>query len=189
MTKKLEEELNLPSLEDAIKAANKNKEEEEQHKIEEAERELEDLKQEDPETAETFVSALTKTQKLEHELADHASLGKHDEEMDDIAEEAMESYRELKDLGMNVTPAHAGKIFETATNMLKIAMEAKNSKSDKKLRMWRLQLEQARLLRDLEKDHGPEQGYIDNEDVVKIDRNKLLRTLKEELKKEDEENT
>lgn len=178
MTKQLEDTLNLPHLDDILKMEKESKEAEELEKIEEAEHELEEMREEDPETAASFESALTKAQRLENELADHAGLRQHDSEMNDIAAEAMTSYQEFKDLSLNCTPAHAGKIAEVAANMLRIAMEAKNSKSDKKLRMWRLQLDQARLIRDLERDQGPEEGVIDSEDAIRIDRNKLLKEIK-----------
>jgi hypothetical protein len=45
--------------------------------------------------------------------------------------------------------------------------------------MWRLQLEQARLMRDLNRDRGSETGTIENEETIRLDRNKLLQELKE----------
>jgi hypothetical protein len=63
--------------------------------------------------------------------------------------------------------------------MLRLAFDARNAKSDKKLRMWRLQLEQARLMRDLNRDRGSETGTIENEETIRLDRNKLLQELKE----------
>ena len=177
MTKQLEDELNLPHLDEVLELEKEAKEAEEFEKIKETEHELEEMRYADPTTAAFFETALTKAQQIEQDLADHAGLRQHDSEMNEIATEAMSSYKEFKDLALNCTPAHCGKIAETAANMLRIAMEAKNSKSDKKLRMWRLQLDQARLLRDLERDQGPEEGVIDNEDAIRIDRNKLLKEI------------
>lgn len=187
MTKQLEDELNLPHLDEILELEREAKAAEEQRQIEEAEHELDELRHDDPETAASFETALSKAQQIEHELADHVGFRQHDTEMNEIADEAMESYREFKDLALNCTPAHAGKIAETAANMLRLAMEARNSKSDKKLRMWRLQLDQARLLRDLERDQGPEEGVIDNEDAIRIDRNKLLREIHKTLNDDDDE--
>ena len=186
MTKHLEDELNLPHLDDILELEKEAKEAEELEKIKEAERELADMRYTDPKTAASFETALTKAQQIEHDLADHAGFRAHDTEMNEVADEAMSSYREFKDLALNCTPAHCGKIAETAANMLRIGMEAKNSKSDKKLRMWRLQLDQARLLRDLERDQGPEEGIIDNEDAIRIDRNKLLREIQSTINDGDE---
>lgn len=172
----LEETLDLPSLKEALKQADESKVKEEENLLAIAEGELEEIKLDSLETAESFQEAMAKTQTLEDKLADKAGLREHDVEMNEIAQEAMDSYHEMKDLGMNVNPGHAGKLFETATQMLKIAMEAKNAKSDKKLRMWRLQIDQARLFRDLDRDRGtgPIDGVIDN-DTIRMDRNKLIQ--------------
>ena len=177
----LEETLDLPSLSEAIELAQEAEKAHEQEELAHAEEELQEMKIADPDTAETFVDALNKSQDLESRLADQEGLAVHDMEMDDIAKEAMESYRELMDLGMNVTAAHAGTIFTTAQQMLKTSLDAKNSKSDKKLKMWRLQIEQARLVRDLEKERGtgPIEGVLeaDGSGVMRIDRNQLLRDI------------
>lgn len=181
MTKQLTETLNLPSLEEAIKESNESIDQENIDKIKEAEKELNDLKNNDPETAQQYVDAYAKTRSLEKSLADHDGLKEHDQDMNLIAQEAMDSYKALTDLAHNVTPAHSGKIFEQATQMLKISMDAKNAKSDKKLRMWRLQLEQARLMRDLERDKedGPIDATLNEEnDTVIINRNELFKRLK-----------
>lgn len=186
MTKKLEDELDLPHLDDILKMEKMSKEAEELEKIKEAEDEIALLRNNEPETAASFETALTQAQKIENELADHSGLRQHDKEMDEISREAMDSYHEFKDLALNCTPAHCGKISETAVNMLRISMEARDAKSNKKLRMWRLQLDQARLLRDLERDQNQEEGVIDNEDAIRIDRNKLLREIQSSLHEDDE---
>ena len=55
--------------------------------------------------------------------------------MDTYSTEAMKSYKDLMDLGMNVEVRHSGKLFEVASSMLKNAVEAKNAKLEKKLRI------------------------------------------------------
>lgn len=186
MTKQLEDELGLPYLDDILKMERDAKEAEEIERLKEVEQEMEDLRKDEPETAASFETSLCRAQQIENELADHNGLRVHDSEMDEISKEAMESYQEFKDLALNCTPAHAGKISETAVNMLRIALDARNSKSDKKLKMWRLQLDQARLLRDLERDQGDEEGVIDSEDAIRIDRNKLLKEIHSTLYDDDE---
>ncbi len=178
MTRKLEDELGLPYLDELLKLERESKEQEELNKIHEAEEELQELRENDPTTAASFENALSKTQELEKNLADHIGLRQHDSEMDEVANEAMDAYRAFRDLSLNCSPAHTGKIAETAANMLRIALDARNAKSDKKLRMWRLQLDQARLLRDLERDKEPEEGVIENEEAIRMDRNKLLREIR-----------
>ena len=69
----------------------------------------------------------------------------HDKEMDDIHRMALDAFNDLVQLGMNVE-VHAGaKLLETANQMLKTAMEAKDSKVDRKLKMIGLQLQKAKL--------------------------------------------
>lgn len=181
MTEQLEDTLNLPHLDDLLKLEKESKAAEERTHLIESEHELELLLSEEPETAQSFNSALTKAQKLEQELADLSGLSKHDSEMDEIATEALESYKEFKDLAMNCSPAHAGKIAENAVNMLRVSLDAKNAKADKKLRAWRLKLDQARLIRDLERDEGPQEGVVDSEDTIRVDRNKLLQEIQDTL--------
>lgn len=181
MTKQLTESLGLQSLEEALSISSSSKENEELEEIEKAQKELDDLQHDDPKSAKQYMDAYEKTRNLEKSLADHAGLKEHDIDMDNVAEEAMDSYKSLMDLAHNVAPAHSGKIFEQATQMLKISMDAKNAKSDKKLKMWRLQLEQARLMRDLERDRGtgPIDGTISEDDgTVVMTRNELFKQLK-----------
>ena len=175
MTSKIEDELNLPRLKDALAQINDQGEE-----TEEAE---EETTIDDPQAAESYQQAVQKTKKLENDLIDWESIEKHDREMDEVSSEAMDSYKDLMDLGMNVESKHSGQIFEPAVQMLKIALDARNSKSEKKLRLMRLQLEQARLQRDLNKDNdeNPAEGG-EGEDAITTDRNSLLHML-DEMKK------
>ena len=52
--------------------------------------------------------------------------------MNDIAKEALNSYKQLMDLGMNVSDMAAGKVFAEASNMLKIALDASDAKNKSK---------------------------------------------------------
>lgn len=185
MTSKLEETLGLPSLEDAIKQAEDLKidqisETDEDEIIKKSEEDLKALEEESPEIAETFSQALSKSKDLEAKLSDKEGLEEHDKEMDDISDMATDAFAELMDLGMNVSPAHAGSIFQSASTLLNTALSAKNSKSDKKLKMWRLQIEQARLMRDLERENGTTfEGEVTSDGSIKFDRNKLLEQLRQ----------
>jgi hypothetical protein len=65
---------------------------------------------------------------------------------------------------------HAGKIFEVAGNMLKTALEARNAKADKKIRVIELQLRKARLdqVGQLESGTGPRTaGEFDRNELMK----------------------
>ena len=121
--------------------------------------------------AEIVTTALTNAEKIDSALPSVEGVTKHDGDMENIAERAMDSYEELMSLGMNVQDAHAGRIFETAGKMLQIAMDSKNAKVDKKLRMIDLQLKKLRI----DAMEGTNSGSSDNSAVM--DRNQLLQFL------------
>ena len=133
MTRKLEQEFNLPSME-----------------------ELKELSQQEvvkvgieepikPPAEVEVTKAITNAEKIDSALPKVDGVEKHDVDMEDIATKAIDSYEELMSLGMNVQDAHAGRIFETAGKMLQIAMDSKNAKVDKKLRMIDLQIRKLRI--------------------------------------------
>lgn len=148
MTRKLEEEFNLPPMEDVLPA---------------------DTKEQSKEITEVEVKeALTNAEKIDSALPKVKDLTAHDNEMEDIAQKALDSYDELMNLGMNVQDAHAGRVFETASKMLQIAMDSKNAKVDKKLKMIDLQIRKMRL----DQTEGPESksegGVMDRNHILQI---------------------
>jgi hypothetical protein len=68
---------------------------------------------------------------------------------------------------------HAGKIYEVAGQMLKTALDAKNSKADKKLKMIELQLKKVRS-EQIDIDQG--NGVI-HANGGEFDRNELLKYI------------
>ena len=60
-------------------------------------------------------------------------LEEHEHEMNDIAQEALSSYKQLMSLGMNVSDMAAGKVFAEASNMLKIVLDARDGKAKAQL--------------------------------------------------------
>jgi hypothetical protein len=108
----------------------------------------------------------------DYKQMDHFTM--HDNEMDSIADLATEYGKSLHDLGMNVEVKHAGEIFNASSNMLKIALDARNSKMEKKLKMLKLELDRLRLDRT-----NPDQGITQSQEHVTIlDRNQLLDQIK-----------
>lgn len=113
---------------------------------------------------------VTIAEKIEQSLTVVTDLDLHDKEMDDISQKAMETYHDLIALGSNISDAHAGKIYEVAGAMLKTAMEARDSKLNRKLKMIELQLKKHRIDKlDAAKpvEDEPNKG-------VEFDRNELL---------------
>jgi len=92
------------------------------------------------------ISALDATiDKIDAALPAVRGLEATDSEMDDLADKATNSYRDLMDLGMQVDSRFAAEIFSVASNMLVHAITAKTAKLDKKLKMIDLQLKKMRL--------------------------------------------
>lgn len=160
MTKKLEETFNIAPLED---------EEVEETPTFEESKELTELLNTQLETIDKIDSALPLVQ----------DLNQHDREMDEIHQKALNAFEELFSLGMNVE-VHAGaKLMETANQMLKTAMEAKDSKVDRKLKMINLQMQKARLEHQIEKEENKNNKDVEleGEGSIVIDRNELLKRI------------
>lgn len=121
--------------------------------------------------AKEIYSSLTTTEKVDHALPTVVGLEEHDSEMDFIADRAVKTFEDLVLLGGNVPDMHAGKIFEVAGQMLKTALEAKNAKADKKLRMIELQLKKLRA-EQTSPDGGNGKGG-----GAEFDRNELLKYI------------
>lgn len=147
---KLEEEFNLPSMSDSTE-----------------ETEL-------VPTQEDVREALEKAKSLEEELDQMDSYDTHDREMDELAEMAIQSHKDLQDLGMNVEIRHAGEIFSSSSQMLKIAVDAKNLKVEKKLRLLRLQLDKMRM----DRQNSQDTDNVINGSAQKLDRNELLNMIR-----------
>ena len=153
MTKKLEEEFNLPPIEEVT---------EQVPSVQESKQEIEEVQ-----------DALTVSEKINAAFKEIKGLEDHEIEMNDIAKEAINSYKQLMDLGLNVSDMAAGKVFAEASNMLKIALDASDAKTKAKLQQIDLMLKKARI--DKFSDKG------NNEEAVQatvFDRNDLLKIIK-----------
>jgi len=115
--------------------------------------------------------------KIDEALPQVKGLETEDRALDDYADQAMEQFARLMDLGFNVDDRNAGKIFEVASTMMNNAITAKTTKLDKKLKMIDLQLKLARLQKDLGKDDGE-----DKPNELSTDRNAILNLINQNLK-------
>ena len=129
------------------------------------------------EIIEVISSDMALTEKIDAALPMVTDLNEHDRDMDDIHRRALNAFQELFTLGMNVE-VHAGaKLMETANQMLKTAMEAKDSKVDRKLRMLNLQMQKAKLDHQIEKTQTKDDGDFETEGRIVMDRNELMKRL------------
>jgi hypothetical protein len=157
MTKKLEELLDLPEVKETMEQVEKPEPSKEVRK----------------ETV-NLERSIAEFDKISAALPMVKGLGElADKELDDLAEKAKQSYEDLMDLGMNVESRYAGRVFETASNMLKNAIEAKSQKLDKKLKMVELQLKK----QNLDQKAGENVDTVDAEGYVVMDRNAILERI------------
>ena len=155
MTRKLEEEFNLPPLEEALDAT-----------VETTEQPLTII--------DEVQQAISISEKIDNALAEVRGMEVHDSEMDNIALEAMNSYQQLMSLGMNMSDMAAGQVFNNAANILKIALEAKDSKVQRKLKQVDLMLKKARVDQTAKKSSDTDAEEINSNT---FDRNELLKML------------
>lgn len=120
-------------------------------------------------------NSLTTAEKVDFALPTVIGLEEHDDEMDKLSKKAMATYDDLISLGGNVPDMHAGKIYEVAVQSLKVALDAKNSKAEKKLKMIELQLKKVRS-EQIDFDLGLGGGSRGPQGV-EFDRNELLRHI------------
>ena len=170
MTKKLEEEFNLPPIEEALSK------EEKQEVLDELNPEklpdIADLQNVEVADIET---ALTTAEKIDHALKSVQGIDDHDVDMDDIATQAVDSYQQLMNLGMNVSDRDAGSIFDSAAKMLKTALDAKDSKINSKLKQIDMMIKKARLDNNAGEYSNNESGknkMLDRNELLKIINNK-----------------
>jgi hypothetical protein len=142
------------------------------------------MQEDEPETEPTtnveseVMNAITVTEKIEHALATVGDLHMHDKEMDEIFDAAFETYEECKELALSSHDAHAAKMMEAAATMLKTAMEARDSKTNRKIKMVELQLKKAKLDLDVKRSHPA--GVADpTSSGAEFDRNELLKHIRE----------
>lgn len=139
MSKVLEKEFNLPSLEDVLEAASSVKDD--IHA---------DEKSENEEEIRKVAKALEIAEIEEEDISD--GVEDHSDEADDIYKKALKAFENLMDLGMTIEPKNAGaNAFAPATKFLEIALKASRSKADKKTERLRLAMEKEKLDHELGK--------------------------------------
>ena len=153
MTKKLEELFNLPS----------------------QDQDLEEQIVPEYVPLEQAQEQLDLAKKIDNALPQISGVDTTDQDMDIYADKAVKAFDDLMQLGYNVEDRHAGHVFAAAHAMLKNAIDAKNSKADRKLRAVELQLKKLRL--DQQQDNNQKPNTIETEQVIRIDRNSLLSKL------------
>lgn len=169
MTRKLSELFDLPLDEDFDETLDK------EETVIEQNREL------------VVTDTMNNLEKIDSALPAIKGLESADAEMDEIAQLAIDSYKDLMDLGMNVEARVASDILSSASQFLGHAITAKDAKIRKKLKMIELQLRKAKLDQD-ERKMQKETGNDDEEtsEGKMMDRNELLAEIMKQNKEEQE---
>lgn len=111
------------------------------------------------ETRSAMVAIDDTIDKIDAALPAVRGLDASDQEMDDLAAKAQETFDDLMDLGMNVDSRYASEIFAVASSMLGHALTAKTAKLNKKLKMVELQLKKLKMDQERGDDPAVEQAH------------------------------
>jgi len=122
-------------------------------------------------------TAMENVDKIDAALPSVRELDTSDKEMDDIADLAKDTFKDLMDLGMNVEARFSGEIFNNASRMLDTALSAKQHKVNKKLRMVDLQIKKATLDAKLAKQARDNGDDLEDGQGHAIDRTQLLQEI------------
>jgi len=140
--------------------------------------ETNDIHMTDEETQEVLEQLNDAVDKIEDALPMVKGLDTGDDELDELAAKAVESFESLSDLGYNVDSRFASEIFAVASTMLGHALTAKTTKLNKKLKMVELQLKKAKL--DLDKAKKVSNGEMTDLESAEgqlLTRNDLLARI------------
>lgn len=135
-------------------------------------------------TEEVTENALNTLEKIEAALPQVKGLEAADNEMDELAKMATDSYKDLMDLGMQVESKFSSEIFNSASSMLGHAITARTAKINKKLKQIDLQLKKAQLdMKTAAKNEEVDSTPLG--EGQELDRNALLKILMDKNNKED----
>jgi hypothetical protein len=113
--------------------------------------------------------------KIDQALPAVRGLEASDQEMDNIAAKAQETFDDLMNLGMQVDSRYSAEIFAVAGTMLGHALTAKTAKLNKKLKMVDLQLKKMKMDQDQASKGGDEAVETAHGQI--LSRNDLLERL------------
>ena len=166
MTKALEDELNLPRLEDALKEV-----------AESQDQESADLMNME---VETMANALANVDtKSITGVVDPSGVQEHVAESDEIYDVAMRAHKDLMDLGFNIEPKNAGvNAFNPALKALEIALKASRSKTDKRMEEIRLIMEKDKHSREMNQDVEDGEIVENGGSTITANRNDLMAKIR-----------
>ena len=162
MTKRIEEVLDLPSLESVLGE--------------------DSLSPEDQERIDQITKALEANDiDIDKHLMDPDGTREHAAEMDEVAAAAMNAHKDAIDMAFNMEPKNAGSIMEPAARFLELSMKAMQAKLDARMKGMEMKMKREKLDHELRKNQ--EEGVVDGETPITesgrlADRNQLLKAAK-----------
>jgi hypothetical protein len=139
--------------------------------------EIEEIKADIDESNAILAAADDVIDKIDIALPTVRDLDASDGEMDELADLASNSFKDLMELSMNVDPRFSGPIIQSASTLLGHAITAKMAKMDKKLKMVDLQLKKANLDQKTAKLTPPQEVNAVAGIGTVLDRNALLKMI------------
>lgn len=118
---------------------------------------------------------LTESDKVNKILCEVEGLDVHDTEMDDIATKAIEAFGNLQDMSDNIQDNYVSRLYEVSATMLNVALHARDSKVNRRLKTIELKMKKMKLDADL----GEVKTGGDNSD--EIDRNEMLELIRSNM--------
>jgi hypothetical protein len=128
------------------------------------------------ETRAAIVEIDASIDKIDQALPAVRDLDSSDQELDDIAAKATETFENLTDLGFNVDSRYAAELFAVAGTMLGHALTAKTTKLQKKLKVLDLQMKKMKLDQDAAKNSSQD-TTVETAHGQVLSRNDLLERL------------
>lgn len=104
------------------------------------------------------------------ELISAENVTRHDEEVNKYANKGFELAKEAAELAMNSEPRHAAELYNSASSLLKMALDAQNAQIDKKTKLLELELKKQKLefeMKGNQIDHDEHGEYANREDILK----------------------
>lgn len=86
------------------------------------------------EETDDIVEQMSVSEQVDFEMSSEGTLAQHDIEMDSIAEKALIAHKQLLDISVTVTDNYVARLYEVSSTMLKVAMDANDSKANRKLK-------------------------------------------------------
>lgn len=114
-------------------------------------------------------------QRVEQALPQVRGLRTGENEVDTIADEALKTFQEIKDLAMNVEPKYTSELLTVAATLLQTALNARQGKNEAKLKAIRLQL-QAHKAQQEQSNAGAATTVTQGKIVG--DRNQIIASMK-----------